>query len=246
MTKTLDTTLDQSLDDLYRRREALTEADWASLGPALTTLALEQSAQDGLFWLRFVKTRDEADPTQTVKAFPLHLQYLHILWKTLATQPRLVIAKSRQMLVSWVAAAFCCWTARFTPNQAVYYQAQQFDDAAGMIALAEGGYTGRCQFIEEHLPPWMQLDVKFTEGRAQYPNGSMIQALAGGADKIRGRVVSLYIADEFSRQEDQQGVYAAIAPLMQKGARVAFISTPNGLDNHFSVLFHGRPMLGAR
>ena len=238
----MDLTLDQSLDDLYRRRDTLTEADWASLAPALTTLALERSAHDGIFWLRFVQTRDEADPTQTVKAFPLHLQYLHTLWKTLATQPRVVIAKSRQMLVSWVAAAFCCWTARFIPNQAVYYQAQQFDDAAGMVALAEGGYFGRCQFIETHLPPWMQVDIKATEGRIQYPNGSMIQALAGGADKIRGRVVSLYIADEFSRQEDQAGVYAAIAPLMQKGSRVVFISTPNGQDNYFCTLYHGRPL----
>jgi phage FluMu gp28-like protein len=65
--------------------------------------------------------------------------------------------------------------------------------------------------------------------------------MAGGADKVRGRVVSVYVGDEFAHQDDQDGVFTAVAPLLQKGAKGIFISTPNGA-NMFATLYHGRPL----
>ena len=79
----------------------------------------------------------------------------------------------------------------------------------------------------------------------QYPhNGSMIQALSGGADQIRGTTPSLLIEDEFAHQEDQPGVYTAVAPLIQKKAKLVFASTPNGASNTFATLYHGYPVGG--
>lgn len=233
--------LEHDLEALYASAETLDEAAQRRLAPSLVAYAMDRSKQDGLFWLRWVRTRDEADPERSVKPFPIHLEYIRQLWTVYHEEPRVVVAKSRQMLVSWVTAAFCAWIARFTPNQAIYWQSQQYDDAAAMISLAEGGYQGRIQFIEAMLPSWMQQAVKCSEGRVQYPNGSMIQALAGGADKVRGKVASVYVGDEFARMEDQAGTYAAVAPLMQKGSRAIFISTPNGA-NTFCTLWHGRDM----
>ena len=73
-----------------------------------------------------------------------------------------------------------------------------------------------------------------------YPNGSFIEALAGGANQVRGKVFSVYVGDEFAHQEDQRGVYTSVAPLIQKGSRAILVSTPNGSDNLFATLFHGR------
>lgn len=109
-----------------------------------------------------------------------------------------------------------------------------------MVAMPEGGFEGRCQFIESHLPQWLQTKVKVSEGRIQYANGSIIQALAGGADKIRGKTASRIYEDEFAFQDDQDGVYTAVAPLRQNGAAAFFISTPNGSANLFATLYHGR------
>ena len=234
--------LESDLALLAGKLDTLKPEDHTALTQALLPAILDRCARDGWFWLRFVQTRDEADPQASVKPFPVHLEYLHQLWEVLTTTQRVVIAKSRQMLVSWCVAAFCVWTARFLPNQAIYWQSQQHNDAVAMVSMPSGGYMGRCQFIEEHLPPWMRLGAKFSEGRIQYPNGSMIQAVAGGADKVRGQVFSVYIGDEFARQEEQQGVYATIGPLMQKGAKAIFISTPNGSDNTFATLYHGHPV----
>lgn len=111
-----------------------------------------------------------------------------------------------------------------------------------MVAMPEGGFEGRAQFIESHLPGWMATKLKISEGRIQYSNGSVIQALAGGSDKIRGKTASLIFQDEFAYADDQDGVFTACAPLMQKGAKAFFVSTPNGSSNLFATLYHGRPV----
>src|SRR5207245_5338025 len=115
---------------------------------------LERSLVDGLFWLRFVETRDEADPDTSVKPFPTNLEYLRELWSILSEQHRVVIAKSRQMLVSWVVCACCVWWARFTPRQAVSCQARRWRAAWGRVCQPDGGRPGRCQCMSEVLAAW--------------------------------------------------------------------------------------------
>jgi hypothetical protein len=205
-------------------------------------LLRELCGRSGRFWLQFVNTRDEADANDSVKPFPTHLEYVRALWELFEHKPTLVIAKSRQMLVSWCLAAFCVWTARFHAHKGVYWQSQQWRDAVAMVCMPSGGFQGRCQFIEANLPAWLRQPVKESEGRIQYPNGSLIEALSGGPDQVRGKTISLYVGDEFAYQQDQDGVYTAVSPLIQKGAKAFFVSTPNGSGNQFATLFHGRPV----
>lgn len=215
--------------------------DLATVPPELALqTARALAASDGLFWLKYARTRDEADPAAPVKPFPVHLEYVTSLWRVFNDQPRVVVAKSRQMMVSWCVAAFITWWARSKPNQACFYQAKAWEDAVAMTCMPEGGFEGRCQFLETHLPAWLQVPYKASEGRVQYANGSIVQALAGGADKIRGKVPSVYIGDEFAFQEEARGVYTSIAPLVQKGSQIILVSTPNGgPPNTFASLFHG-------
>ena len=193
---------------------------------------------DGLFWLRFARTRDEADPENSTKSFPVHFPYVREIWGELTTYNKIVIAKSRQMMVSWILCAFCCWWARTKPNQAIYFQSQKDEDANAMVALP-GQIYGRCQFIESNLPGFLRQACKATEGKLTYPNGSFIQALAGGADQVRGKVASLIVEDEFAFQPEARGVYTAASPLIQKGAKFIAVSTPNGAEGMFAHLFFG-------
>jgi hypothetical protein len=232
----------KELDLLAARADSLSEPDRGVLYRGLVDAAKDRAAHDGLFWLRFVLTRDEADAHHSVKPFPLHLDYLRELWGVLADRQCVVCAKSRQMLVSWCVAAFCVWWARHKENQAIFWQAQQARDADMMVCAAKGQPMGRCQFIEANLPVWMRQTINPLEGRLVYPNGSFIQALPGGAGQIRGNVPSVYVGDEFAHQEEQRGVFTAVAPLIQKGSKAIFISTPNGADNTFAELYHGRPV----
>lgn len=229
-----------------KRLQALQELTPENTHLVLTALraeTLSRCATDGLFWLQFVSTRDEADPEHTVKPIPAHKEYLRSLWAILATQQRIVIAKSRQMIVSWLLCAFCAWWARFHPNQYVVWQSQKKEDADKMISLAGGesgaGFSGRVQFLEHHLPPWMRVKLRETEGKLSYPNGSLIEAVAGGANQIRGKVPSVIVEDEFAYQEEAAGVYQAVAPLIQKAVKFIAVSTPNGAGNTFYQLYHG-------
>lgn len=200
---------------------------------------------DGLYWLRFVSTRDEADPDNPVKLFPVHLPYLGAVWTAFGERNRTIAVKSRQIMFSWLLTAYMCHWARSKPNQAIYYQTQKAEDADAMVALA-GNVEGRCQFIESHLPDFLRVKVRATQGSLQFPNGSFIQALAGGADQIRGKVASLIVQDEFAFQPEARGVYTACAPLIQKGAKFIAVSTPNGISGEFARLWHGseKPLVG--
>ena len=86
----------------------------------------------------------------------------------------------------------------------------------------------------------MRQEYKPSEGRIQYPNGSLIQALSGGGDQVRSATGSIFVEDEYAHQEEQDSVYTALAPLIQKGAKGIFISSPNGTSNTFATLYHGR------
>ena len=233
--------LAQQLAELRPYLDRMTEAEQQEVARGVLPAVIQQCAEDGRFFLTFVTTIDEADPTAPTKPFPKH-DYLLQLWDTLATSQRVVVAKSRQMLVSWAVAAFCVWTARSKPHQAIFWQSQQHDDAMAMVALPSGPVEGRCQFLENHLDPWLRQPIKTSEGFIQYPNGSFIRAVAGGADKVRGKVFSIYVGDEFAYQEDQDGVLTTILPLIQKGARAILVSTPNGSNNAFATIYHGRPV----
>lgn len=237
----------EQLARLAQRVDTFDAEQIAALGAGLGGLARERAARDGLFFLKFVQTRDEADPLAPAKPFPLDKPFVTPVWTALSRQKKVVIAKSRQMLMSWIIAAYVIHRARFTPNQAIYFQLQDSDDAKKMVALATGGagftgFEGRCQFIESHLPAWLAVRYRTSEGKLIYSNGSMIEALAGGADKIRSKVFSIYVGDEFAFQDQQDGVYTAVSPLIQKGAQVIFCSTPNGTSNQFCTLYHGFPV----
>ena len=230
------------LEKLLGKVDTLPPDQAQALLTGISQHVIERCREDGLFWLRFVKTRDESDPSNAIKAFPVHLDYLRDLWGILVRESSIVIAKSRQMRISWALACFATWWARSKPHQAVYWQTKAWEDAVSMICMPSGGFQGRCQFIEDNLPVWMRVPYKPSEGRIQYPNGSIIQALAGGADKIRSKVASVIIEDEFAYQEDQDGVYTAVTPLIQNGAKAIFVSSPNGAGNMFATLYHVHPV----
>ena len=89
----------------------------------------------------------------------------------------------------------------------------------------------------------MRVDYKPSEGRIQYPNGSIIQALAGGANQIRGKTPSVYIGDEFAFQEEQdRSRIQRLLRWSRRERKLILMSTPNGSTNTFSTLWHGYPM----
>lgn len=205
--------------------------------------SLQKCKEDGWRWTtNFVYTRDEADQ-DSVKQFP-DKEYLRETWKHINDNQLVVIAKSRQLMISWLLAAWGVWFARFHDNKLILWQTTKAEDANAMVCLPGGekdaGYAARMQFIVRNLPDWMRGDWKESEGELTCKTtGSAILALAGGANQVRGKTASAILLDEYAFQPEQAGVYQAVAPLIQKATKFIAVSTPNGRTNQFADLFFG-------
>ena len=186
----------------------------------------ERCAQDPAYFVfKYARTRDEHDRLNPVKGFP-DKQYLRVLLDEWHNGSRIqFVAKSRQLMVSWLLTAYAVWTARFNPYSLVLFQSKKAEDAYKMV-FYQSLEQARCSFIEKHLPPWLQVckgkdgwlpvavQSCVSEGAITYPNGSRIEAIPQGPTQIEGRVPSLWLCDEASLQEEWRAGYAAAIPCL--------------------------------
>jgi len=178
-----------------------------------------------------VVTKDEHDGDNPVKPFP-HKEYLRIVldeWH--GGEPIQFVAKSRQLMVSWLMCAYATWTARFQPHRLVLFQSKKAEDAYNMV-FNKYPNQGRCSFIENNLPAWLKMcrgdggkwlpfdiAVACSEGTISYPNGSRIESIPQGPAQIEGRVPTLFLNDEASLQDEWRAGHKASLPCLVGGTK---------------------------
>ena len=194
------------------------------------------------FFLTYVKTKDEHDRTRPVKSIP-DKAYLRFLAREFQHGPDVIyVAKSRQLMVSWVLSALTVWTILFRPHSLVCFQSKKEDDAASML-YKDGPGVGRASFIMANLPEWLQICVvmdtegnkrnvryplnqqTFSYGQITMPNGSQAVALAQGAAQVESKVPTLFISDESSLQDEWRASWAAAMPCVDGGGRALAVAT---------------------
>lgn len=230
------------LTSTSQRLKALSEPERKKLLSALHARELAKCKEDFSYFLfRYVKTKDEHDPLNPIKPFP-DKEYLRFLADELQHGPRIAyIAKSRQLMVSWILCAYAVWKMLYYPHSAVYFQSKKEGDAADMIYNTVPQFA-RMSLIMATLPEWMQvclvhtdsgerserysLDQRtFTYGSVMLPNGSHCKALAQGAAQVEGKVPSLYIGDEASLQDEWRSAQAAVVPCLSNGGQGITVGT---------------------
>ena len=181
---------------------------------------LELCRRDPAYWLwneqQYVKTRDESRPDSPVRSFP-DKRYLRQLLAVLHDPniPIILVAKSRQLVVTWLLCAYFCWWARFVPNQLLFIQSKKEEDAANLV-FAKAPGMARIDFIEENLPWWMRQDRITSMGQQIYQNGSKIWGIPQGSDIIRSYTGSALFSDEFAFQPFAEEAYKAAKPSCKK------------------------------
>jgi len=180
-------------------------------------------------WLcDLVVTVDEA--TQSRLRWPSKKEYLHDLVDVLTSDElRIAIPKSRRMMVTWTAAAWATWTARYYPNHAIFIQSENEQKAAFVV-------DQRCAFIEDNLlEPIFRRPFKSVRtsggiiGRMTYQEtGSYIWAVPQGGSVLRTYTPSILILDEADYQPEGHEALAAAMPLVEKNAKLVLISSSNG------------------
>ena len=185
----------------------------------------------------FVRTLDQHDKSDPVKAFPwrrAHLQAITDLW---ADNPLLIICKSRQMMMTWLFCVLALWDAMFHPGRLIMLQSKREEDAVG-DEVAGDGLLGRCKFILNHLPGAVELnpqDILLPDGgtahkrgnRIQFSRNSTLWAIPQGASIIRQRTASGILSDEAAFQDEFSDAYTAALPCIRGGGWFAAVSTPH-------------------
>lgn len=195
------------------------------------------------FCTNFVYTLDEHDAKNPVKKFPDY-SYLELITEVWKKNTKLLVPKSRQMMLSWLMVALHVWLA-LHKGQSIYFQSKKEDDSNGLL--------DRAKFIYNHLPialKWgkvdstMQVDLKKNPPvRDIYCNlefpwlNSNIRAVAQGPDVLRSRTASAILSDEMAFQDQACLAYEASKPTIDGGGRYTGVSTPNGQECFYDLVF---------
>jgi len=188
--------------------------------PASRYIELEKCKRSCAYWLfhplKYVWTKDEFSMSETIKPFPREIALWDVLNEVHANNI-VFIGKSRQLMITWLMCAYFCWWARFYGGQLLFIQSKKEEDAANLVFNKEPG-SARIDFIETHLPWWMQdqKGPKPAYGQRLYANGSKIWGIPQGSDTIRSYTGSGLFSDEAAFQPFFLQAYRAAKPSCRK------------------------------
>ena len=199
-----------------------------SLVAQLESLMLEKKLKKAevdfyLFLIEFVKTQDEHDSESPIKRIPKK-EYIKELAHKFQTEDKLLIEKSRQMMVTWISCAYALWFTMFNEGKRTFMQSKKEADANANLDRIKLIYRYLPDEIKEKYPadnpmPYCKLTWK--------KRNSSIQAIPQGPDILRQYTSSLIISDEMAFQEKSEEAYMSAKPTLSGGGRFIGISSPN-------------------
>lgn len=178
-----------------------------------------------LFLTECVRTKDQVDAKQPVKAFPSDWPYLRLYCRIWQKYRLLAVPKSRRMTMSWTNIALYLHAALFTPGQDFAFVSKKEEDAGELVRRAEFIYDN----IPEDKIPRRLLPTKKVRAQPQqlsFPDtDSKIQGFPMGADQLRQFTFSGILGDESAFWEEAQQFYSAAYPTIEGGGRMTLISS---------------------
>ena len=213
-----------------------------------------RSAHYFIFESGYLKTKDEHDKSEPVKAVP-DIPYLRALLDCYLvsgkiTDPQnakyalaagiplpvliqihevgiLFVEKSRDMFVTNLTCAYLHWRGRALDHQLILLQSKKEDDAAKLVYTKEPQFA-RISFMESQLPKHLQM-MEFPKagayGHLYCPNGSHWRAIAEGGHIIRSEHPSVIFSDEAAFQDEFSASYTAAMPATEGGGQYLAISS---------------------
>lgn len=178
---------------------------------------------DPFEFLKIVRTKDEVDRKQSIKPFPVHFDYIRLYTKIWQKEPKLIVPKSRRMLMSWTNIALFTWDAMFHLNSNIGFVSKKEEDAADLVE--------RSKFIIENLdhtkfPKELFPSIEPKFGVIRFPEiGSQIRGYPMGADQLRQFTFSGLLFDEFAFWEAAEKAYQAALPTLDGGGKLVIISS---------------------
>jgi len=169
--------------------------------------------------------------------FPRQAEYVTWLEELRTGGDSGVVAKSRDMGVSYVSLAYATYLWLFVPGQKISFGSRKeslVDELGNPDSLLEKVRMFLRYLPQEILPTGYSENKHARHMKIMNPeNGSIISGEAG--DNIgRGGRSTMYFVDEFAFIERSDRVFAALS---QNTNTMIALSTPNGPDNSFARLW---------
>ena len=220
-----------------QQKLAVVRAAWGEALDSLPTYLFGNERQRSL-----VLTMDEHDREQPIKPLP-DRPHLRLLTKLLMERDQLVVAKSRQMMVSWWAMAAISHEL-LHPGRRWNVACRKFESADSLLERMWG--------IFERLPgaqvgnqrvtlPFFN-DLRFTrkEGLITAHHGdkgySQVIASSQDSDTTRSKTFSGILIDEAAFTDNLDELYRACKPTAMGGGKVILVSSPEGRGKFYDIL----------
>lgn len=165
-------------------------------------------------------------------------RFLKNLIEKIHTEQKLVVPKSRQMLVTWTAVSYFVWKALFDGPGLFLFISRSERCAEELI--------GRALLIIEHLPNWMQprLLNRSREQIAFEALHTRILSLPATPDAPRMHSPSGVFWDEVAFTPFDSELWTSLQPCLQSGGKFIAVSSSNGPTGLFHQLATQSDRLG--
>ena len=174
---------------------------------------------DAFAWFALLRTRDEARGGK-VCGFPVDWYFIRRVITELVNWKRVLIEKSRQMLMSWLLCGWAVREAVLGANRTVGIISRREDEAKDLVE--------RCKFLVRSLEPYVLERLPGFRGGAtemKFENGSRILAFPSTEDVGRGYTFSLLIVDEAAFIPNLKELYESLMPAVPDSCQVVMCST---------------------
>ncbi len=167
------------------------------------------------------------------RPLPAGWSFVRALVEALERHDRLLVVKSRQMLVTWVGCA-CLLHRALSSGPGVHLVLSKEERSAKEL-------IERIRFLYDHLPEGLRGEpVKLLSGTVSFPErGARILSLPAAPHAVRGLSPRTVFWDEMAFTPHDEEIWAAVKPAVDAGGRFLGVSTPNGPAGVFSRLVHG-------
>lgn len=159
-----------------------------------------------------------------------HIKYLINLYQR---DNMIMVAKSRQMMVTWTFCALLLWQAMFHPAQLCVIQCLREENADDHV-------KNKIYYMWKNLPQWLKEEkpARYIYCHFIMEDGSqsMIKGLQQGGNAIRQFTASVVLSDEMAFQPEAEDAFSASIPATMgsgdKRGKYIGVSTPYG-ENFF-------------
>lgn len=230
--------------------ESLTRATMESDGKAEAIAALKKAhdseyalfPKDFWYWAEHNVITEDEDQSK-FRPFPVDYEYLHKVHHAMENNNKVIILKSRRLLLSWYGMLRQLYQAMFA-GTGVDGALPVYRGGVMSIGETEAKYLmQRIKRAYKKVPEWIKVRnpmVRDNDLMVEFAKGGIIQAFALKREGPQTFGFSEVFFDEMALQEAVRTVWTGLLPTLGSEGRLLAVSTPNGKGNLFYEIWSNK------